>query len=780
MSSEVQKTILLVDDEPLIIQGVTIILEKYGYKVITADSGEKAVRTVETESGIDLILMDITLESDTDGIETATKILEKHDLPLIFLSSHTDREVVEKTEGITSYGYIVKNSGEMVIIASIKMAFNLFEARMKEKAKGEAQEKSEKKYRSLIENIPDVSWTTDYKGNTVFISSNIGKIYGYSPDEIYESGDRLWLGRIHPDDVEKVKAEFNTLLKDGTPLDIEYRIKRKDGKWIWLQDRSTGTYEKDGILYADGVFYDITERKQVEERINGLNLLKEDLIGSGSLVEKMKLITDGVVDIMNADFARIWLTKQGDICDSGCIHAKISEGPHACTNLGSCLHLVASSGRYTHINGETHCRVPFGRYKIGRVAVAEESGLLTNDLTHDPNIHNHDWTRELGLVSFAGYRLLSHDGSSAGVLALFSKQALSPADESLLRTIAGTTSAVIQVGKSEEALRESEELFALFMDHLPAIVFMKDAESRTLYVNKHMNDMLGAKEWIGKTVPELYPENVAETMMADDKKALSEGYQSIIETVPDKHGINHIYQTQKFRIERFGKPALLGGIALNITELKQTEEALQKALQENENLLNELKHRAKNSFAMIVGMINLAAKADVSNETKTVLSEANSRIMAVSEMYDLLFRTDSFTEVQLDKYLTKIASSVPDISGNIAFKEKCDPVTVPVKTAVPVGIIVAELITNSIKYAFPGNRSGEIFLLLKKAENGVSIEVRDDGIGLPEGLDISTVDSLGLKLVYSLADQIDGSFKIENKNGTWCVVEFPIEEFACA
>ncbi len=267
MSSKVQKTILLVDDEELIVAGLTKILEKYKYKVITADIGEKAVSTVETEPGINLILMDINLGSGIDGIEAAKKILEKHDLPLIFLSAHTDREVVEKTEGIASYGYIVKNSGEMVIIASIKMAFNLYETRMKEKAKEEALEKSEQKYRSLVENIPDVSWTTDYKGNTIFISPNIEKIYGYSPDEIYTSGDRLWLGRIHHDDVEKVKAEFNTLFKDGTPLDIEYRIKRKDGKWIWLEDRSTGTYEKDGTLYADGVFYDITERKQVEEEL---------------------------------------------------------------------------------------------------------------------------------------------------------------------------------------------------------------------------------------------------------------------------------------------------------------------------------------------------------------------------------------------------------------------------------------------------------------------------------------------------------------------------------
>jgi hypothetical protein len=127
-------------------------------------------------------------------------------------------------------------------------------------------------------------------------------------------------------------------------------------------------------------------RKQAEKRIEGLNRLKEDLLGSGSLAEKMKRITDGVVDILGADFARIWLTNQGDMCDSGCMHAKVSEGPHVCRYRNRCLHLTASSGRYTHIDG-AHGRVPFGCYKIGRVAAAEEPGFLTNDVTHDPRVH---------------------------------------------------------------------------------------------------------------------------------------------------------------------------------------------------------------------------------------------------------------------------------------------------------------------------------------------------------------------------------------------------------
>ena len=131
----------------------------------------------------------------------------------------------------------------------------------------ETLQKSEEKYRTLVANIPDVAWTTDLSGNTIFISPNIENVYGYTPEEIYEAGDKLWFGRIHADDLGRVKKAFNDLFKKGAPLDVEYRIKRKDEKWMWLQDRSTGTYEKDGILFADGVFSDITERKQADEAL---------------------------------------------------------------------------------------------------------------------------------------------------------------------------------------------------------------------------------------------------------------------------------------------------------------------------------------------------------------------------------------------------------------------------------------------------------------------------------------------------------------------------------
>jgi len=126
---------------------------------------------------------------------------------------------------------------------------------------------SEEKYRSLVLNIPDVTWTAAVDGTTAYISPNIEKVYGFTAEEILEKGEELWLGRIHPDDSKRVIEGFQALFTEGRPFDIEYRVQHKDGRWIWIHDRALRTYEKDGVRYADGLFNNITERKRVEEAL---------------------------------------------------------------------------------------------------------------------------------------------------------------------------------------------------------------------------------------------------------------------------------------------------------------------------------------------------------------------------------------------------------------------------------------------------------------------------------------------------------------------------------
>lgn len=163
---------------------------------------------------------------------------------------------------------------------------------------------SEEKYRSLVENVPDIIWTVDSEGNTHYISDNLEQIYGYTPAEIYASGNALWFDRIHPEDVQRVKEAFASLFSDGTAFDVEFRIRRKDGEWIWFHDRATKTYERDGVRYVDGIGSDVSGKKLTEEAL----LESEDKFRS--LAEKslvgVYLIQDNLFRYLNPKMSEIF------------------------------------------------------------------------------------------------------------------------------------------------------------------------------------------------------------------------------------------------------------------------------------------------------------------------------------------------------------------------------------------------------------------------------------------------------------------------------------------
>lgn len=159
---------------------------------------------------------------------------------------------------------------------------------------------------------------------------------------------------------------------------------------------------------------EVDERKRVNLRIEKLNHLKEELLKPAPLNEKLNRITECVVELFQGDFARIWITKPSDLCASGCVHADVKEGPHVCRNRNKCLHLKASSGRYTYTDG-SHRRIPFDCGNIGRLASGQDRKFIINDALNDSLAHDKEWAKELGLGFFAGYPLQSQTDTPLGL-----------------------------------------------------------------------------------------------------------------------------------------------------------------------------------------------------------------------------------------------------------------------------------------------------------------------------------------------------------------------------
>ncbi len=276
MGLSVNKTILLVEDDVILSMAEKKMLEKLGYKVFVANSGEEAIDSFKKNGGINLILMDIDLGAGIDGTQAAEIILGYRYVPIVFLSSHIEAEIVEKTEKITSYGYVVKGSGITVIDASIKMAFKLFEANRK-------IAESEINQRALISNISDVIAIIGADGVNLYKSPNIEKWFGWTPEEVI--GSSTWKN-IHPDHIEETQKIFKKLLDEpGASISGECMYLCKDGSYKWIEYNAVNLIQDPVINGIMLNYHDISERKQAEKLLHQ----------SHSLLEKLACLVPGVV-----------------------------------------------------------------------------------------------------------------------------------------------------------------------------------------------------------------------------------------------------------------------------------------------------------------------------------------------------------------------------------------------------------------------------------------------------------------------------------------------------
>lgn len=224
-----------------------------------------------------------------------------------------------------------------------------------------------------------------------------------------------------------------------------------------------------------------------------------------------------------------------------------------------------------------------------------------------------------------------------------------------------------------------------------------------------------------------------------------------------------------------GRPLRMVGTHLDISERKRHEEELQRLLAQEENLLRELQHRVKNNLNVIISLLDLQMERMGGDACRSALADAGARVRSMSAIYERLEPSKDAGSVNLGAYLGDLAldlfgAYVMDL-GRIHLERNLLPLRLDASRAVPLGLILNELITNALKHAFPDGRAGILRVSLEERGSSILISVCDDGVGLPEGFNPAATSGLGFMLINALVRQLRGVLRIEGGPGTRISIE---------
>lgn len=223
--------------------------------------------------------------------------------------------------------------------------------------------------------------------------------------------------------------------------------------------------------------------------------------------------------------------------------------------------------------------------------------------------------------------------------------------------------------------------------------------------------------------------------------------------------------------------------ARDMSEWIKTEEKLKELVHEKEVLIREVHHRVKNNFTVISSLINLQSSRIKDKKSRQLLEESKSRIQSMALIHDKLYRSGDLSSVNFSDYINSIVSMLADVfladSNSVTILPRLADLSLKVDYAIPCGLIVNELVTNAMKYAFPRKFKEQATIritLREKESKQIELIVSDNGVGIPDDIDLKTTDSLGLHLVQLLAEeQLGGSVKLNRKKGTKFTVRFTIQ-----
>ncbi len=338
---------------------------------------------------------------------------------------------------------------------------------------------------------------------------------------------------------------------------------------------------------------------------------------------------------------------------------------------------------------------------------------------------------------------------------------------------------------AEQALQESEELRRLALEGADLGTWDYDPATDIAYWDARTRAIFG----VGPDQPITYDSVVWGVIHPDDRERIDAAARSALDPAGSgRYTVEHrvarsdgamrwlSVSGQAFFAERDGTRHCVRmlGVVQDVTERKAAETALAQALAEKETLLREIHHRIKNSLQLVSSALRLQAYSTPNAELRLHLAEAERRVFAIAKVHDQLYRQPRLTDrIDLGRYLAELCRGLNDSAAGeacaITVTVEADQVEVPTDNAIHLALIVTELVTNAIKYAFAGRSRGAVVVSFRTdPDGGRRLRVADNGSGLPAGFDLQRAAGLGMKLTQALVHTVQGTLEIESSNDGTC------------
>lgn len=572
-----------------------------------------------------------------------------------------------------------------------------------------AIKESEKRFRSLINNSSDLIRILDKEGSIIFDSPSSKRILGYP--EGYFIGKNP-LDFVHPADLERVKVDLHEVYEKRNPgIPTEFRIKRADGEYIPVESVSQNLIGVSGINGIIVTTHPVIERKKTENvlrfQANILNNVRDCVI---------------VYDLQGKI---IYWNKGAETIYGYCKKEIMGKNIKVLyLNRDKChfkpdLEKILELGEY---NGEWE-----GKRKDGSKVYVDVRETVMYDV----------------------------NGKMIGFI--------------------GVSKDISERKKAEEQIKRSEAYYRTIFENTGTATVIIEEDTTISLVNAEFEKLYGyskekiegKKSWKEFVAPD-YKDRIEEyhNLRRIDPNLAPRNYEL---KFIDRYGnIKDIFTTVAIIPET--KKSLIS--LLDITNNKIAENKIKESLMEKEVLLKEIHHRVKNNLQIISSLLNLQTRCVEGEETINVLRESQNRVKTMAMVHEKLYQSEDLKDINFKEYIENLVSdlfySYGIKKGTIGLQIDADDLKMDIDTAIPCGLIINELVTNSLKYAFPcPNNEDVVKVGLKKLQQDkLKLVISDNGVGLPENLDMENVETLGLKMVTILVNQLKGALEVNRTCGT--------------